>query len=109
MHAVPTVHVTAANGASANYALSSAVVASSDRGGNFKVLMPAKVYAGSAASLTASWSGLAAGKRFVGAVPLKDPNGAPAAPTVFQVETNNPLPLGEPADRDAVVGLDSGI
>jgi subtilisin family serine protease len=99
----------AANGSSVNYALSSAVVTSSDRGGNFKVLMPAKVYAGSAASLSASWSGLAAGKRFVGAVQLKDPSGAPAATTVFQVETNNPLPLGEPADRDAVVRLDPAI
>jgi len=99
----------AANGTSANYALSSAVVTSSDRGGNFKVLMPAKVYAGSAASLTASWSNLATGKRFVGALQLKDTAGAPAATTVFQVETNNPIPLGEPVDRDAVVRQDSGI
>ena len=99
----------AANGASASYALSSAVVTSSDRGGNFKVLMPAKVYAGSAASLTASWSNLATGKRFVGALQLKDTAGAPAATTVFQVETNNPIPLGEPVDRDAVVRQDSGI
>ena len=99
----------AANGASASYALSSAVVTSSDRGGNFKVLMPAKVYAGSAASLTASWSNLATGKRFVGALQLKDTAGAPAATTVFQVETNNPIPLGEPVDRDAIVRQDSGI
>ena len=98
-----------ANGASANYALSSAVVTSTDRGGNFKVLLPAKAVAGSTSSISASWSGLAAGKRFVGALQLKDPNGAPASTTVFQVETNNPIPLGEPVDRSAVVGLDSGI
>jgi len=99
----------AANGASANYALSSAVVTATDRGGNFKVLLPAKAVAGSTSSISASWSALAAGKRFVGALQLKDPNGAPASTTVFQVETNNPIPLGEPVDRDAVVRLDSGI
>jgi subtilisin family serine protease len=99
----------ALNGASANYALSSAVVTSTDRSGNFKVLLPAKVYAGSTASLTTSWSGLAAGKRFVGAIQLKDANGAPASTTVVQVETNNPIPLGEPVDRDAIVRQDTGI
>jgi hypothetical protein len=85
------------------------VVTSTDRRGNFKVLLPAKVYAGSSASLTTSWSGLAAGKRFVGAIQLKDAAGAPASTTVIQVETNNPIPLGEPVERDAVVRQDSGI
>ncbi|MGJ7917489.1 S8 family serine peptidase [Massilia sp. LXY-6] len=96
------------NKATATYQLSSAVVTSTDRNGNFKVLLPAKVYAGSTASLSASWSGLAAGKRFAGAIQLKDPTGAPAATTVFLVETNNPIPLGEPVER-AVIQQDSGI
>jgi subtilisin family serine protease len=96
------------DGQSADYALSSVVVNAADKGGNFKVLLPAKVYAGSSASVNASWSGLAAGKRYIGAVQMLDPNGAPAATTVFKVETNNPIPLGEPVPR-AVVVQDSAI
>lgn len=98
---------TTANGQSTDFTLSSAVVSSADKGGNFKVLMPSKVYAGSAASLNASWSGLAAGKRYLGAVELLDPNGAPATVTTFQVETNNPIPLGEPVLKSAQA--DTGI
>jgi hypothetical protein len=96
------------DGHSSNYAMSSVVVNSADKGGNFKVLVPAKVYAGSSASVNASWSGLAAGKRYIGAVQMQDLNGAPAATTVFKVETNNPIPLGEPVPR-AVVQQDSAI
>jgi subtilisin family serine protease len=96
------------NKQSTNYTLSSAVVSSADKGGNFRVLMPAKVYAGSTATLSAGWSGLAAGKRYLGAAQMLDPNGAPASTTVFQVETNNPIPLGEPVQR-AVVLQDSAI
>jgi len=96
-----------ANGQSTDFTLSSAVVSSADKGGNFKVLMPAKVYAGSAAALSTSWSGLAAGKRYLGAVELLDPNGAPATVTTFQVETNNPIPLGEPVLKS--VQVDTGI
>jgi subtilisin family serine protease len=96
------------NKVSTNYTLSSAVVTSTDKGGNFKVLLPAKVYAGSTATLSAAWSGLAAGKRFLGAAQMLDPNGAPASTTVFQVETNNPIPLGEPVQR-TVVQQDAGI
>jgi hypothetical protein len=88
-----------ANGVSTSFTLSSAVVSSADKGGNFKVMLPAKVYAGSTASVSASWSGLAAGKRYLGAVQLLDATGAPATVTTFQVETNNPLPLGEQAER----------
>jgi hypothetical protein len=83
-------------------------VTSADKGGNFKVLLPAKVYAGSSATVSAGWSGLAAGKRFLGAAQMLDPNGAPASTTVFQVETNNPIPLGEPVQRTVVL-QDSSI
>jgi subtilisin family serine protease len=90
-----------ANGVSTSFTLSSAVVSSADKGGNFKVMMPAKVYAGSTASVSASWSGLALGKRYLGALQLLDANGAPATVTTFQVETNNPLPLGEQVERSS--------
>jgi subtilisin family serine protease len=95
-------------GGAISYSLSSAVVTSADKGGNFKALLPAKVYAGSTATVSAAWSGLAAGKRFLGAVQMLDTAGAPAATTLFQVETNNPVSLGEPTLRN-VVQQDSGI
>jgi subtilisin family serine protease len=106
-YSVCVVGYTAANGQSTNFTLSSAVVTSSDRGGNFKALVPSKVYAGSTASVSASWSGLPSGKRYAGAMQLLDLAGAPASTTVFQVETNNPLPLGEPVQRTAV--KDTGL
>ena len=89
----------AANGASTDFTLSSAVVSSADRGGNLRVLVPSKVYAGSTASVSASWSGLAAGKRYAGAMQLLDLAGKPATNTAFLVETNNPVPLSEPVLR----------
>lgn len=97
----------AADGRSTDFTLSSAVVTSSDKGGNFKVLAPSKIYAGSTATVNASWSGLASGKRYLGAMQLLDAAGAPATVTTFQVETNNPIPLGEPVQKGAV--RDAGI
>ena len=90
---------TAANGASTDFTLSSAVVSSADRGGNFRILVPSKVYAGSTASVSASWSGLPTGKRYAGAMQLFDLAGRPASNTAFLVETNNPIPLSEPVQR----------
>jgi subtilisin family serine protease len=88
-----------ANGASTDFTLSSAVVTSADRGGNFRVLVPTKVYEGSTASVNASWSGLPLGKRYAGAMQLLDQNGGVATNTAFVVETNNPIPLAEPVLR----------
>ncbi len=89
-----------ADGQSTNFTLSSAVVTAADRNGNFKVMVPARVYAGSTASVGVSWSGLPTGKRFAGAMQLYNPaTGVLGSTTVFQVETNNPVPLGEPAER----------
>ena len=104
---VCTIGYKSANGSSTDFALSSAVVTSTDRGGNFKVLLPAKVYAGSTATVSTSWSGLASGKRFAGVVRLTDDKGVPSTSTVFQVETNNPIPLGEPVAR--APAQDTGI
>ncbi|MEO7493834.1 MAG: S8 family serine peptidase [Massilia sp.] len=97
----------AANGVSTDFTLSSAVVTATDRGGNFKVMVPTKVYAGSTASVGISWSGLAAGKRFAGAAQLLDLSNTPAATTVFKVDTSAPLPLGEAVER--ALPKDSGM
>ncbi len=96
---VCVVGYSAANGVSTDFTLSSAVVSSADRAYNFRVLVPATVYAGSTASVSASWSGLPAGKRFAGAMQLLDLAGKPATNTAFLVETNNPVPLSEPVQR----------
>jgi subtilisin family serine protease len=88
-----------ANGTSTDFTLSSAVVTSADRFGNFRVLVPATVYAGGTASVNVSWSGLPAGKRYIGGMQLLDGAGAVATTTGFVVETNNPVPLSEPAMR----------
>ncbi|QJD98765.1 S8 family serine peptidase [Massilia forsythiae] len=98
-YSVCVIGYAAANGNSTSYALSSAVVNATDRLGNFRVMMPATVYPGSAASITASWSGLAAGKRYAGLIELLDNTGTVAATTEVLVETNNPVPVAEPVER----------
>lgn len=82
---------TASNGPS-TYRLSSWVVTRSDVGGNFNVLVPSQVYAGSQATVGMSWSGLPAGGRYVAAGQFTDTSGAVAATTVLRVETTG-LPL----------------
>ncbi|MFO1293181.1 MAG: S8 family peptidase [Rubrivivax sp.] len=80
-----------------SYSLSSWVVTPADVGGNFNVLLPGQVYAGSSATVGISWSGLAFGQRTVGAVQYKDPGGAVQASTVVRVEVNGGLPLSDPS------------
>jgi hypothetical protein len=82
-----------------DFALSSAIVTTADRNGNFRTLVPNKVYADSTATISTSWSGLALGKRYFGGVQLLDNTGALAATTMYMVETNNPLPLAERTAR----------
>ncbi|HEX8407158.1 MAG TPA: S8 family serine peptidase [Duganella sp.] len=88
-----------ANGVATAYTLSSAVVGRSDVGGNLKVTTPGKVYAGSAATVSASWSGLAVGKRYLGGVQFLNASGAVAGTTALLVETNNPLPVALTSPR----------
>ena len=103
---VCTVGYRTSDGQPTQFSLHSAVVSTADKGGNFKALLPAKVVAGSTATVSTSWSGLPTGKRFLGAVQLLDQNKAPASVTVFQVETNNPVPVGELTPRQIPTGGD---
>ena len=82
------------------HALSSWIVTPTDTGGNFNVLVPSQVYAGSTATVGMSWSGLAPGKRYVGGAQWLDPNGAVQATTVLRVETNVPV-ISEPQETAA--------
>lgn len=89
----------APQGGSTGYTLSSWVVNSGDTGGNFKVLLPAKAYVGGTASVAMSWSGLAPGKRYLGALRYVAESVAQGS-TVLLVETNDPLPLSSGVSRN---------
>ncbi|GAB3244593.1 S8 family peptidase [Chitinimonas naiadis] len=92
----------APQGGSTGYTLSSYVVNNGDTGGDFKVLLPAKAYVGGTASAAMSWKGLAAGKRYLGAVRYVAENVAQGS-TVLLVETNDPLPLSSATSRNGSV------
>ncbi|RNF31572.1 peptidase S8 and S53 subtilisin kexin sedolisin [Massilia aurea] len=87
------------------FGVSTAVVTTADRGGNFKALVPARVYAGGSATVATSWSGLPSGKRFLGAVRLLDNNNVVGTTTAVQVETNSPLPLAQRGQRGSPKNL----
>lgn len=103
---VCTVGYRTSDGGATQFTLHSGVVAKTDRGGNFRVLLPAKVVAGSTATVSTSWFGLPTGKRFLGAVQLLDQNKAPASLTLFKVETNAPVPVGAPVPRQSAAVSD---
>ena len=81
-----------AESTSVSYKLSSWVVNAGDSNGNFKALLPARVYVGGTASVGMSWSGLAAGKRHLGALRYSDTAGV-IGTTLLEVNTNNPVPM----------------
>jgi subtilisin family serine protease len=88
-----------ADGVSTHFKLSSAVATRGEIGGGLRALVPSQVYAGSSATVGASWSGLATGQRYYGGVQYLDLSSAVAATTVLLVETNNPLPLAQGAEH----------
>jgi subtilisin family serine protease len=77
---------------SAGYTLSSWVLAPGLGGGNFKVLMPGTAYIGGTASVALSWSGLAPGQRYLGALAYQVA-GTLQGLTVIEVDTTDPVPL----------------
>jgi hypothetical protein len=89
-----------APGAPAKLAVSSAIVPRSDSG-SLKAALPSKVYAGSTATVGLSWSGLAVGKRYIGAVGFVDPSGNAAATTVLAVDTDDAVPVAAGVTRVA--------
>lgn len=79
-------------GGASTYKLSSWVVQPTSTGGNFKVLLPGAATVGGTASAGLSWSGLAAGKRYLGAVNYLL-SGVRQGTTVIEVDATDPLPL----------------
>ncbi|MFZ4875953.1 S8 family peptidase [Janthinobacterium sp. Mn2066] len=76
----------------ADYTLSSWVLAPGLSGGNFKALMPGTAYIGGTASVALSWSGLAPGQRYLGALAYQVA-GVLQGLTVIEVDTTDPVPL----------------
>jgi hypothetical protein len=77
---------------SAQYKLSTWMLAPGAINGNFKVLTPAVVYTGGTGSVSMSWSGLDAGTRHLGAAQYVV-GGVVQGTTVVEVNTNDPLPM----------------
>lgn len=95
-----TIAYSTADNQPSTYGLHAVIVNTTDKGGNLRAPVPATVYAGGKATVPVSWSGLASDKRYLGAVRLLDNTGAVGSTTVIQVETNQPVPLGERQARD---------
>ncbi|HEY1151307.1 MAG TPA: S8 family peptidase [Pseudoduganella sp.] len=93
----------AANKASIDFQLSSAIVTKADQGGALKAMVPGRVYKDRLATVNVNWTGLAKGKRFLGGVQWLDLEGKPASTTLVQVETDDPVPLARPERQAAAV------
>jgi hypothetical protein len=80
-------------GLGSTFKLSSWVVTTADTPANFRVLAPGAVYANGTSTVGFSWTGLDAGKRYLGAAQFQDTSGVPQAATILRVETNGGLPV----------------
>ena len=90
----------APNGGSATYTLASWMVVKDEIGGNLKVTLPSSVFTGGTASVVASWSGLTAGQRYMGAVQYL--NGTtPLSTQLLEVDATNPVPTAGAATKRA--------
>lgn len=87
-----------AGGVPAALTLSSAIVGKGDTG-SLKAALPGKVIGGSTATVGLSWSGLAAGKRYLGGMQLLDASGAVAATTVVSIGTDGAVPVARGETR----------
>jgi hypothetical protein len=76
---------------SAEYKLSSWILAPGASHGDFKVLMPTTAFLGKTMSVTMSWSGLAAGVRHLGGVNFMQ-GATRIGTTLVEVNTNDPVP-----------------
>ncbi|UUZ50896.1 hypothetical protein LP420_15485 [Massilia sp. B-10] len=81
---------------SAEYKLSSWIMAPNVISGGFKATLPGVAYMGGTASVSVGWSGLAAGQRHLGALRYIV-GGVAQGTTLIEVNTNDPLPLFDTA------------
>ncbi len=76
---------------SASYVLNSWVVGTADTGGNFKASGPAIVYTGGTGTVATSWSGLDAGKTYLGAIRYLQ-GSTVRGMTLVEVDATDPVP-----------------
>ncbi len=80
-----------ANGTQSDFKLSTWAVTTTDKGGNFRLMLPGSATVGGTATAAVMWSGLDAGKRYMAAMRYLV-GGVVQGTTVLRVETNDPLP-----------------
>lgn len=95
----------APNNGSSTYTLASWIVGSNDVGGNLKVSLPSSVFVGGTASAAASWSGLTAGQRYMGAVQYLMGT-TPLSTTLLEVDATNPVPLPGATNKVPAAGAE---
>lgn len=98
----------APNGDSATYTLASWVVGRGEIGGSLKVTLPGSVFVGGTSSATASWSNLAQGQRYLGAVDFLMNGATAVGRTLITVDATNPVPVptteGKPVAANGQIG-----
>lgn len=79
--------------ASMTHQLSSWVVSTADASSTLNVMLPGNMTAGGTGTVGISWSGLAAGGRYLGGIQYKDPAGTVVGTTIVQVQPGAAAPL----------------
>ncbi len=78
---------------SATYTLNAWVMGAQDQAGNFKVSVAGSVFLGANNAAAASWSGLAAGQRYLGMAEYLADGSTVAGRTIFEVDATDPVPV----------------
>ncbi|MGV7207664.1 S8 family serine peptidase [Oxalobacteraceae bacterium A2-2] len=81
------------NGASTSYTLSYATAIPNDTKGSVKLAAPEAVNVGGAGSVGVSWSGLEAGKHYLGGVQLSNPASQQGSVTEIDIDTRDVTPV----------------
>ncbi|UVW29948.1 S8 family peptidase [Massilia sp. H6] len=97
----------APNGDSATYTLASWVVGRGEAGGDLKVSVPGSVFTGGTSSAAASWSNLAQGQRYLGAVDFLMNGATAVGRTLITVDATNPIPV--PATEGKAVAANGQV
>ena len=79
-------------GATMSHRLSSWVVTAADASSSLNVMLPGQVYSGGTATVGLTWSGLAAGNRYMGGVQFKDAGGTIQATTLVRADLSGGAP-----------------
>jgi hypothetical protein len=90
---------------SATYTLNSWVMTAQDAAGGFKVSAPGSVFVGGTGSAAVSWSGLAAGQRYLAIAQYLMNGTTVAGQTIVEVDATDPVPVATTARAASVRAL----